>query len=403
LPTPALAFLAMKHQAAAVVITGSHIPFDRNGMKFYRPDGEISKADELAMLAADVVKPNIAAIMPLPDPDASGTRGFVSRYLDFWPTNVLQGMTVAVYEHSSVAREVLRSVLEGLGAKVLSLGRTDTFVPIDTEAVRQEDIVQAVQWAKEHHFDAIVSTDGDGDRPLIGDEQGRWLRGDVVGILCAQALLADAVATPVSSTTAIEKCGLFEEVSRTRIGSPYVIEAMQQLADASPSKVVVGFEANGGFLLGSHLQRSASTLAALPTRDAVLPIVAVLAAAKFRACPVSSLTQSLPVRFTASDRIQEQPTDQSLAMIQRLKTEPHLLQSLVAYVAMNAQRELGGASALNEVDGARWTFANGDIIHLRPSGNAPELRCYAEADTEVCAFNLCLHTLAWFRQNIRAT
>jgi len=42
----------------------------------------------------------------------------------------------------------------------------------------------------------------------------------------------------------------------------------------------------------------------------------------------------------------------------------------------------GRVVRLNRVDGLRITFANGEIIHLRPSGNAPEFRCYAEADSE---------------------
>jgi phosphomannomutase len=49
-PTPALP--SMHAGAAAVMITGSHIPVDRNGLKFYLRDGEISKADEAAILAA---------------------------------------------------------------------------------------------------------------------------------------------------------------------------------------------------------------------------------------------------------------------------------------------------------------------------------------------------------------
>jgi phosphomannomutase len=39
----------------------------------------------------------------------------------------------------------------------------------------------------------------------------------------------------------------------------------------------------------------------------------------------------------------------------------------------------GRVAALNRTDGLRVTFASGEIIHLRPSGNAPEFRCYAEA------------------------
>ena len=51
-PTPALALEAARRGAAAVMVTGSHIPFDRNGIKFYRADGEINKADEAGITAA---------------------------------------------------------------------------------------------------------------------------------------------------------------------------------------------------------------------------------------------------------------------------------------------------------------------------------------------------------------
>jgi phosphomannomutase len=93
-----------------------------------------------------------------------------------------------------------------------------------------------------------VTTDGDADSPLIADEQGRWLRGDVLGILCARELGARSVVTPVSSNTALETSGLFPHVLRTRIGSPHVIAAM-----AACDFPVVGYEANGGFLLGSDV------------------------------------------------------------------------------------------------------------------------------------------------------
>lgn len=50
-------------------------------------------------------------------------------------------------------------------------------------------------------------------------------------------------------------------------------------------------------------------------------------------------------------------------------------------------------SDLNTVDGLRITLSNGHIIHLRPSGNAPELRCYAEADDIETARSLVEQTL----------
>jgi len=305
----------------------------------------------------------------------------VQRYVGYFGADALAGMRVAVYEHSSVGRDVLRTLLQGLGASVLSLGRTDTFVPIDTEAVREQDIAQAKAWATEHTFDAIVSTDGDADRPLIGDERGVWMRGDVVGILCAQFLKADVVVTPVSSNTAVEKCGSFAQVLRTRIGSPYVIAGMETASGA-----VVGYEANGRFLLGSDLQQGDQTLRALPTRDAVLPMLALLSMARQRGCKMSGLTDGLPARFTASDRLQNFATEKSRALIAALNAEPARLGPTLA-------PEAGALAATDQTDGLRVTFANGDIVHLRPSGNAPELRCYAEADTPEHAAQLCARCL----------
>jgi phosphomannomutase len=377
LPTPALAFYAAKLGSPALVVTGSHIPFDRNGIKFYRVEGEISKADELAMLNATVDMPELCSPVLLPAPDEQASAAYVQRYLDFFEPGALAGMRVAIYEHSSVGRDVLRRTLEGLGAQVISLGHTDVFVPIDTEAVRAEDVAQALKWAQQYEFDAIVSTDGDADRPLIGDEHGQWLRGDVVGILCAKYLGVQVVVTPVSSNTAAEKCELFAQVVRTRIGSPYVIAGMEA---ALGRGVVAGYEANGGFLLACGVVRNGRRMAALPTRDAVLPILALLSMSREQG--LSGLTLDLPSRFTASDRLQSYATDKGLLLINSLLASNELLMKTMA-------PQSGAVAEIDRTDGLRVTFESGDIVHLRPSGNAPELRCYAEANSPERAKLLC--------------
>ena len=383
LPTPAVAHYAAVHSIPGIIVTGSHIPFDRNGIKFYRADGEIDKDNEHAILGATVAIPADLSPAELPAIDAAALQGYIARYTDFFGEHALAGTRVALYEHSSVARDVLRTILEKLGAHVLSLGRTDIFVPIDTEAVRLEDVAQAHAWAQEHSFDAILSTDGDADRPLIGDEAGNWMRGDVVGILCAQYLQADVVVTPVSSNTAVEQCASFQQVVRTRIGSPYVIAGMQA---AKAGSTVVGYEANGGFLLGTHISNDRATLTALPTRDAVLPMLALLTLSRVAARPISQLTSGLPSRFTASDRIQQVPTGASRALIAVLGADATQAAQLMA-------PQSGPVVAQDSTDGLRLTFDNGDIVHLRPSGNAPELRCYAEAATQGRAQELCLACL----------
>jgi phosphomannomutase len=53
----------------------------------------------------------------------------------------------------------------------------------------------------------------------------------------------------------------------------------------------------------------------------------------------------------------------------------------------------GAVASLNRTDGLRITFANEEVIHLRPSGNAPEFRCYAEANTDERAREITARTL----------
>lgn len=389
IPTPALAFYAQQQGIVGIMVTGSHIPFDRNGIKFYGLAGEITKLDEANISSAVVSMPSGGHNMALPEVNLAARQAYINRYVDFLPPNSLAGLSLGFYQHSSVARDLLTELLQALGAQVIALGRTDTFVPLDTEAVAKEDIIRAKDWAKEHQFDAIFSTDGDADRPLIGDENGQWMRGDMVGLLCAQYLQAQAVATPVSCNTAIEKSNQFAKITRTRIGSPYVIEAMQQM-QADGLKNIVGYEANGGFLLGVNLTKNGRTLAPLATRDAVLPILSILAMAKEKNCKLSQLANHLPARFTASDRIQSFPTETSRSILQKLGNDLSAIDALLNPINVHA-------SAINQTDGLRITLTNDEIIHFRPSGNAPELRFYAEATSQARAEQLTEASLRLIR------
>jgi len=269
-----------------------------------------------------------------------------------------------------------------LGADVIALDRSDEFVPIDTEAVSEADKLKAKAWSTQYDLDFIFSTDGDGDRPLVADENGNWLRGDVLGLLCANAMKIEALAVPVSCNTAIESCELFSHVTRTKIGSPYVIAEFEQLTKDYDS--VAGFEANGGFLLGSDVIVNNKLVKALPTRDAVLPALMLLAAASEK--NISALVDALSPRMTHSDRIQNFATKKSLAILKMAKEQPeHFLVQLGFSELVVAE--------INTTDGLRITLTNDDIIHFRPSGNAPELRCYAESNSIGQAQYLVDHAL----------
>ena len=377
LPTPALAYFAMQNAMPSIMITGSHIPFDRNGFKFYTASGEITKADELSIQNAQVSeRSSDFCLAALPQVDLAASFLYQKRYTDLFSSTALKGKRIGLYEHSGVGRYLIMSILKQLGAEVISLDRTDTFVPIDTEAVSEADQQKAFAWSKEWVLDAIISTDGDADRPLISDENGLWLRGDVVGILVARFLQATHVATPVNANTALELANPNMFTKRTRIGSPYVIEAMQALAlQTTDSPKIVGYEANGGFLVGNDMACGLGMLNALPTRDAVLPILAVLCQSAHDGLAISQLVDGLPARYTYSDRIQQVSTEFSLALIKQLKEDSQQMQRFLEAAGVVAPR----VDSIDETDGLRIHLSNQEIIHLRPSGNAPELRCYAES------------------------
>ena len=387
LPTPALALQAMSDGIPAIMITGSHIPFDRNGIKFYRPDGEISKADEAGILNAEQPLPHYRPELPEASPRAR--THYIQRYTNLHEPDALNGQRIGLYEHSAAGRDINREILEDLGAEVISLGRTDEFVPIDTEAVSEADRAQAREWARTHNLDAIISTDGDGDRPLVADENGEWLNGDILGLLCARSLGIEAIATPVSCNTAIELSGAFKKVTRTRIGSPHVIEAMGH--PGQEYETAAGFEANGGFLLETTLQFGSKTLRGLPTRDAVLPALTVLTEAISHNKTLSRLLEDLPARYTASDRVQNFPTEESWNLIRQWEQDPEASRRAFDLEATIA--------TVDTTDGFRVTLSDNRIIHLRPSGNAPELRVYCEAAAQDVVRELVMYTIHRVTEN----
>jgi phosphomannomutase len=462
LPSPALLLHAVAQRRAGVMVTGSHIPFDRNGIKVNTSRGELLKRDEAPILAAvarvraveygrsaaasqfgadGMLKGTAALELPARDPAAE--RRYVERYRAAFPGDALAGQRVLFYQHSAVGRDLVPEILRALGAEVICAGRSETFIPIDTENVTDEQLDRLtglVEAAEREHGPllAAVSTDGDSDRPLVthvlprltGGAAGRRVRflpGDLLGLVVAEALGADAAAVPISANDAVVTCLSRRGAAlvHTRIGSPYVIAAMDALRAEQPGRRVVGWEANGGFLVGSALELDGRPLAPLATRDATLPIVANLWAARRAGVDLLGLWSRLPARFGRAGLIDALPVAQSRALLQALVppgttlTEVEFQGDAVvdrggavprpldapAAAAWRERRQrleqafpatLGFAAVrwVNLLDGVRVGFANGDVAHLRPSGNAPQLRVYALADSEARADAIVRASLA---------
>lgn len=377
LPTPALALAAMAAGRAAVMVTGSHIPADRNGLKFYLANGEISKDHEAAISAALGRAPAAAqAQAGLHHHEAAAA--FVQRYVTGFGQAALAGLRIGIYQHSSVARDLMVTLVRALGGAPVPLARSEHFIPVDTEALEPATRDMLAGWCAEHQLDAVISTDGDADRPMVADASGAVVPGDVLGVLTARSLGARIICTPVSSNSMVGEMEAFQEVALTRIGSPYVIAAMEAALARDPGAKVAGYEANGGFLLGFKAEGPEGPMAPLMTRDSLLPILAPLAAARAAQTSLATLVAGLPGRFTAADRISGISSEVAQDFLARLRTDAE------------ARRAFFGRPEirLDFTDGLRVRFEEGAVAHLRPSGNAPEFRCYAEADSPETARTL---------------
>ncbi|MDD3088596.1 MAG: hypothetical protein PHT95_01440 [Candidatus Omnitrophica bacterium] len=441
-PSPVLACYAMANGMPSIMVTGSHIPADRNGIKFTKRSGEVLKSDEAAILAnvsaAREKEYGMTDEMSLFDekgmfkvpallPEASNrTRAeemYHKRYAGVFGQDSLKGLRVVVYQHSAVGRDILAGILSNLGAETILVGRSDEFLPVDTEKVSAATMEVLRRSARDYEPHAVVSMDGDSDRPLVADERGEFIPGDKLGALVSLYLKPDFAAVPVSANPAVVKAlsaaGI--EVRQTRIGSPFVIAAMNEKLGKDPSAKVVSWESNGGFLLGTDWVINRKKLKALPTRDAVLPILALLLLARKEEMKLSVLADTrLPRFYTASgvvDNKDEGAQDYNSEMGQKLikmfsPTDPGVQEAsylegdiLVSGKKVSAlrrkelldikvklQRYLGKDKGFGEivrvnfVDGIRVTFVTNEgreeISHIRPSGNAPEFRNYAAADTQ---------------------
>jgi len=429
IPTPALTHYALSLGKGSVMITGSHIPFDRNGYKTNTARRELRKEDEEPInCVVQSVRERVysqpfvespfderglfkSGHRELSDECDKARTAYIERYTSFFHGLSLEGRRLLVYQHSAVGRDVLVEILERLGAEVIAGGRSNTFIPIDTENIDEAQLATIQELAgeaiaKHGSIDAVVSTDGDSDRPLILDvdaETGkvRFFSGDLVGMIVATYLGADAVVVPISCNDAIDRCTLAEVVEpKTRIGSPYVIAGMER-ALLKGRRTVCGWEANGGFLAGSDIVRDGKLLRALPTRDAVLPILGVLFAARANGLSVSELFDQLPRRFSSAALLQQFSKPVAVKIVERLSPGDPSVQNVgfdteatggemedvrkQLESLFTAQKGFGKITHLNYTDGVRITFSNGDVAHLRPSGNADEFRIYAVADSQARA------------------
>lgn len=300
-----LVFQFMFDNMFVIMVMGSYILFEWNGFKFYCFDGEIMKYDEVVIFSVEDMcsylefKEFIVLEMVVVN--------YIFCYIFLFFILFLKNKCIGIYEYLSVGCDFYKFLFIVLGVEVISLGRSDNFVFIDIEVVSKEDWEKVCLWVKEFDLDVIFLIDGDGDCFFIVDEVGQWLRGDILGLLCLFVLGVEVVVIFVSCNSIIFFGCFFKYVKFMKIGLFYVIEVFNELFWSY--SCIVGFEVNGGFLLGSDICINEQNFYVLLICDVVLLVIMLFY--KSRNISISVLVNEFLICYIYFDRLQGIMIDKS--------------------------------------------------------------------------------------------
>ena len=237
LPTPAIAYLTRALRlSAGIVISASHNPFDDNGIKFFSGGGA-KLADDVEL---DIEREMDAVISCAPSAElgkAFRVGDAAGRYIEFckstFPSELdLRGMRIVVDCAHGAGYHVAPPVFHELGADVISVGDAPNGVNIN-EGVGATHPTFLAEQVKEHGADYGVALDGDGDRLLMADREGRLYDGDQLLYVIARdyqrrgALKGGVVGTLMSNLGFEQALSQIRvDLVRAKVGDRYVLEQL---------------------------------------------------------------------------------------------------------------------------------------------------------------------------------
>ena len=355
-PTPCLEFVTKSQgYKGGIMITASHNPSEYNGIKLVAADGvEISREDEKII-------EDIYFNQKWNKPKSS------------WGKTHKEGKAIEVYlkgiesqiDLEKIRLKKIKIVLdlgngaqslaaslfcEQMGCNVIKINESiDGNFPGRGPEPTPENLDELSKVVVNNSADLGVAFDGDGDRSLFCDDQGKILTGDVSAMLLTKNILEknqnSTVVTCLNSGSTIETLtqNTSSKVIRTKVGS---VEVSRKMVDIN---ALIGFEENGGFMYGKHNQ----------VRDGVMTLALfldVLSSGK----KISEEIDTLPLSYTSKDKI-SCSSEQANKIIDVIKKE-------------NPSADI--------TDGVKVVFSDKNWVMIRPSGTEPIIRIYAEGESQ---------------------
>lgn len=362
IPTPGVAMMTRSMRAdLGVMISASHNTYSDNGIKLFGPDGfKLSDARELEIeaLMDEGLQERLAA------PDALGRVARVddaqARYVEIakatFPRRLsLSGLRIVIDCANGAAYKVAPTALYELGAEVMRLGVEPNGFNINSECGSTHPEAMA-KMVKEYRADIGIALDGDADRLVICDENGRVVDGDQIMALIAahwaqrDRLTGGGVVATVMSNLGLERFlgGKGLKLERTAVGDRAVMMRMRE----------------GGFNLGGEQSGHVILSDFSTTGDGLLAALQVLAVLKEADKPMSALAR------------QFEPVPQLLENVRFGGGKPLESENVKGAIALAEQRLNGSGRLL-----------------VRASGTEPLIRIMAEGDDEKLIFEI-VHELA---------
>lgn len=277
MPSPAVSLLTRSLRAdLGVMISASHNPYYDNGIKLFGPDGyKLSDKIELeieSLMASDMTKYHAKSDKLGRAKRLDDTRG---RYIEYVKNRFPKGKTLDGYKividcANGAAYNLGPTILAELGADVISIGVSPNGFNIN-ESCGATDPKAMCDAVIQHGADLGIALDGDADRLIMSDENGKVYDGDQLLAVIATdwhdkgILKRDTVVSTVMSNLGLElylrEIGI--NLVRTPVGDRYVIEMMRS------QSLNVGGEASGHIVLSDYTTTGDALIAALQVLSAV--------------------------------------------------------------------------------------------------------------------------------------
>lgn len=346
IPTPTLA-LAAKSFRAGVMITASHNPPEYNGIKLWNPDGSAFDEQQQERLEEMILdsRQEAAAWKEMKQAAICGEaiENHILHISKLIPE--AKGLKVVLDCGGGAACGITPALLERMGCEVTALNCEPTgFFPRPSEPT-EANLSELIKAVRETGASLGIAHDGDADRMMAVDDNGRFIHGDKLLALFAVQEKAKEVVTTMDASMTIDEMGL--KISRTRVGDSYVSDELKRGGD-------FGGEPSGAWIF---------------PQNSLCPDGIYAAARLVNIASRHKLSELV-------DRIPQYPIIRGSAPSEGLNTSD-LNKRLLALEPLS----------VNNLDGTRLTFKDGWVL-VRASGTEPKIRITAEARTEAEARRL---------------